>query len=72
MTTKLPTLTQDDKLLDCKEASIMLKIKPQTLSKWRSQKLVNLPYFKIGSKRICHRMSDILAFCSQNYNTIND
>ncbi|QED22946.1 helix-turn-helix transcriptional regulator [Candidatus Deianiraea vastatrix] len=67
---------QPNKLVGCDEAAKILNVKVQTLAKWRCNKSVYLPYVKIGSRRVCYYLSDLMNFCqriesnSENHSSI--
>lgn len=57
----------DDPLLPDKEAAPILDVKPHTMAVWRVKQKKGLPapdipYIRIGTRRIRSRLSDLLAY----------
>jgi excisionase family DNA binding protein len=52
---------ETEKLLTRTEAAEFLRVEPQTLAVWASNKRYRLPYIKVGST-VRYRMRDLLAF----------
>ena len=57
-------------LLSRKEAAVVLRVSPQTLAAWASNRRVVLPYAKIG-RRVLYRRCDLDAFCAANVVGLN-
>jgi len=51
---------QDDKLLDTRQSAEILNLRPQTLHRWRSEK-IHLAYIKVGRK-VLYRASTLKKF----------
>ena len=51
-----------EKLLTPREASEILGVPVQTLAHWRTTRLVQVPYFKIGGKHVRYRASELAAW----------
>ena len=47
------------------EAAEILRVKPGTLATWRSSRLVDLTFVKVG-RRVFYRREDLLAFIENN------
>lgn len=47
------------------EVAALLKLKSQTLAKWRCTKSVELPYLKLGN-RVLYKESDVSKFIKEN------
>ncbi len=50
-----------ENLLDEKQAAVILTVKPETLSVWRSTGRYKIPFVKVG-RRVRYRHSDLLAW----------
>ena len=55
------TITKPDDLLDEQEAAELLRVKPGTLSVWRSTGRYRLPFIKIG-RLVRYRRSALIAW----------
>ena len=62
-----PTVKQKSNLLTTEEAAEYLKLKPNTLERWRSQYPSRLPFVKIG-RTVKYRLEDLQAYISDNMN----
>ena len=62
-----PTVKQKSNLLTTEEAADYLKLKPNTLERWRSQFPNRLPFVKIG-RTVKYRLEDLQAYISDNMN----
>ena len=62
---KEPQHKQPSELLTTEEAAAYLKLKPNTLERWRSQYPHRLPFVKIG-RTVKYRLEDLQAFISGN------
>ncbi|MBR1840661.1 MAG: helix-turn-helix domain-containing protein [Alphaproteobacteria bacterium] len=62
---KEPKHKQPSELLTTEEAAAYLKLKPNTLERWRSQYPHRLPFVKIG-RTVKYRLEDLQAFISGN------
>lgn len=57
--TEIHTAQQNiDVLLTSKEVAKLLRVKEQTLAKWRSEQCLTLPFIKIG-RTVRYRKSDV-------------
>lgn len=54
-------MAENEILMDEDEAAALLKLKSQTLSKWRMDGKYNLPFIRMG-RAIRYRKSDLLAW----------
>lgn len=61
------TVKQNSNLLTTEEAAEYLKLKPNTLERWRSQFPNRLPFVKIG-RTVKYRLEDLQAYISDNMN----
>jgi excisionase family DNA binding protein len=50
--------SMENNLLDEKEAAVILTVKPETLSVWRSTGRYGIPFVKVG-RRVRYRRSDL-------------
>ena len=62
-----PIVKQKSNLLTTEEAAEYLKLKPNTLERWRSQFPNRLPFVKIG-RTVKYRLEDLQAYISDNMN----
>ena len=60
-----PEIKQSSNLLTTEEAAEYLKLKPNTLERWRTQYPDRLPFVKIG-RTVKYRLEDLQAFISGN------
>ena len=60
------TRPRPEKLLTTEQAAEMLGIAPQTLAVWRCKKRYDLPFVRIGSRRVRYRPEDIAAWLDAN------
>ncbi|MEQ5221409.1 MULTISPECIES: helix-turn-helix transcriptional regulator [Providencia] len=58
-----------DKKLTRKEAAIELSISPQTLANWASNGRVQIPFYKIGKRKVFYYKSDIDAYIASTRTT---
>ena len=58
---------QNSNLLTTEQAAEYLKLKPNTLERWRSQYPNRLPFVKIG-RTVKYRLEDLQAYISNNVN----
>jgi len=50
------------KYLNPVEAARFIGVAPQTLAKWRCTGLVNLPFIRVGNRRIAYAREDLVAW----------
>ena len=60
-----PEMKQSSNLLTTEEAAEYLKLKPNTLERWRTQYPDRLPFVKIG-RTVKYRLEDLQAYVSNN------
>lgn len=60
-----PEIKQSSNLLTTEEAAEYLKLKPNTLERWRTQYPDRLPFVKIG-RTVKYRLEDLQAYVSDN------
>ena len=60
-----PDIKQSSNLLTTEEAAEYLKLKPNTLERWRTQYPDRLPFVKIG-RTVKYRLEDLQAYVSDN------
>jgi excisionase family DNA binding protein len=60
-----PEIKQSSNLLTTEEAAKYLKLKPNTLERWRTQYPDRLPFVKIG-RTVKYRLEDLQAYVSDN------
>lgn len=60
-----PGIKQSSNLLTTEEAAEYLKLKPNTLERWRTQYPDRLPFVKIG-RTVKYRLEDLQAYVSDN------
>lgn len=58
-------------LLTETEVAKILNVSPETLQRWRSTRLTNLTYIKVG-RLVRYRIEDINAFITANANINNN
>ena len=64
----------DDDLLTTDQVSDLLSIPYQTLTRWRNEGTVDLPYLRVGPKAIRYRKGAVVAFldsCQQGQEAVN-
>jgi excisionase family DNA binding protein len=60
-----PEIKQSSNLLTTEEAAEYLKLKPNTLERWRVQYPDRLPFVKVG-RTVKYRLEDLQAYVSDN------
>lgn len=60
---------KSDKKLSRKEAAKELCVSPQTLANWASNGKIDIPYHKIGKRKVFYYQSDIDAYIASTRTT---
>lgn len=56
----------ESKFLTNREAAELLRIKPNTLTIWRNEGRIDIPWARLGKRRVLYKRSDVEAYIEKN------